>query len=94
MTDLVFEEPPPAMRGVRHRSAHTGHAAKLREHPGKWARIVTANSRAAADSLAYQIKTGRLRAYLPSGHYEAVARTVDSEHRVYARYVGEGGDPA
>ena len=93
MTDLVFEEPPPAARGARHRSAHTGYAAQMREHPGQWARIVVANSRAAADSLAYQVKTGRLRAYLPSGSYEAVARTINGEHRVYARYIGEGGDP-
>lgn len=82
---IDFMGPPPqATTGSRHAEI----AAALKQRPGEWAvvrRTDTANKSGAA---AQAIRSGRLRAYAPTGAYEAVARTVDGEHRVYARYVG------
>ncbi|MFJ9644988.1 hypothetical protein [Streptomyces sp. NPDC101206] len=64
-------------------------AAHLRHRPGEWAHIDNKATRASAASTAYLIRTGGLRAYTPTGHYEATSRTVDGEYRVYARYIGQ-----
>lgn len=42
-----------------------------------------------AGGMAYGIRQAKLQAYAPAGTFEARARTVDGEHRVYARFVGE-----
>jgi hypothetical protein len=53
--------------------------------------IATYGSSAAAASTANTIRSGRLTAYAPTGHYDAKARTVGKEYRVYAVYLGESG---
>lgn len=87
MSELKWEEPP--VRRTRQGSGkHAGIAAQLRAKPGEWAIIDLFDESARAAAMAYVIKTAKLRAYAPAGAYEAKGRTVDGEHRVYARFVG------
>ncbi|MFK0069731.1 hypothetical protein [Streptomyces sp. NPDC091046] len=82
---LTFE-PLPA-RG-RRASKHARAAAELRARPGEWAHVTTAGSAESAASLATAIRSARLTAYAPAGSFEAHARTVDDQPRVYVRFVG------
>lgn len=91
MSEFRFEEPPAdgrAGRGYDHGAA----AAAMRERPGAWALIRTTQTSQAARSAANLIRNGRLAAYLPAGSFEAMSRTVNGEFRIYARYVGAGGE--
>ncbi|GAU66688.1 hypothetical protein SSP35_03_03360 [Streptomyces sp. NBRC 110611] len=63
-------------------------ARQLRERPGEWAVVRRTETSDQAGAAAQAIRDGRLRAYRPTGAFEATARTVVGEHRVYARYVG------
>jgi hypothetical protein len=87
MSEIVFEE-PPRLEAYRW-SSNLDAAAQLRERPGEWARIGAYSTGTSARSMAQSIKTGQRRAWAPAGAYEAISRTVDGEHRVYARYVGD-----
>lgn len=91
-TTLRFEAPPLANRAPRGRAVEKEVPAQLRAHPGEWAIIHTAQTRVGAYAMAHQIRTGILASYRPKGHFEALGRTVDGEFRVYARFVGNGGD--
>lgn len=62
-------------------------ANQLRARPGEWAHIGTRASAGSARQGAYQVR-GRNEAFAPAGAFEAASRTVDGEHRIYARYVG------
>lgn len=86
---LRFEEPPAAHQQPVKKTKHGAVAAKLRRRPGEWAHIGSYSTTLSATAIAYQIRNGRLAAYTPAGHYEAVARTEGN--RVWARYVGDGG---
>ncbi|WP_328739905.1 hypothetical protein OHA91_22895 [Streptomyces erythrochromogenes] len=92
MTHTITFEPLPKATEKGQWGINIAIAAQLRDHPGKWAYIDSKGSRASAGSTAYAIRTGKLRAYAPAGHYEAKARTVDGEFRVYARYCGPHPD--
>lgn len=72
---------------------HRKAAANLRAEPGKWSLIAAYSKPGTAYQLASVIRGGRLSAYEPKGAFEAEFRTVDAEHRVYARFVGsaQGG---
>lgn len=95
-TPITFEPLPPRpinSPGIRDLSAALDDvAAQLRATPGEWARIDTKQTKGAATARAQQIRTGSLRAFRPHGTFEAAARTVDGEHRVYARYVGQAAE--
>lgn len=92
MSNFRFEEPPPSLnQRARQTSVHMEAAKALRRQPNRWARIKTTATAQAARNAAHQIRNGRITAYNPPGHFEAVSRTVDGEFRVYARYVGGGG---
>lgn len=91
-TLVVFEDLPESRGGAGRPSKHVTISAMLRDRPGEWARVHTSRTRSGADSIAHQIRTGLLPAYAPSKTYEAKGRTVDGEYRVYARYVGAGGE--
>lgn len=95
-TDIIFEDLPETRQGGGHHrpSKHHKIAEQLRERPKEWARVHISASRSGADSTAHQIRVAILRAYSPPSAFEAKARTVDGQHRVYARYVGEGGESA
>lgn len=93
MVEIHFEALPGVSGGSRRpRGEHAEIAAKLRERPSEWAPIGTFETARAAGSLAYAIRKGRLSAYLPEGAFEASARTVGEEHRLYVRFVGEKSD--
>lgn len=66
---------------------HQRIAAKLKERPGEWARVLCA----VYPSNATAISTARIKAYAPAGAYEAVTRTVKDTGRfdIWARYVGD-----
>lgn len=88
---LVFEDPPPSRQhGPRTNHAHV--AAALKAQPGRWAVVSVHGSPPAANTAACRIKSALTAAYQPARSFEAVARTVDGECRVYARYVGESSD--
>lgn len=81
---LRWEEPPEQKGGPVHDWRAIGEA--LRSRPNEWAMAVICRNSATAGSTALLIRRGRYDA-LGSG-FEAVARTVGGEARVYARYVG------
>lgn len=89
---IRFEEPPPRAHRSLDKTKHEQIADKLRKHPGQWARIMTYTSLASANSVAHQIRRGKLKAYATNGTFEAVCRTVDGNHRVWARYIGPDRD--
>jgi hypothetical protein len=101
MTDIRFEDPPPRKAGpggTDPRSAANAYTADtLRARRGEWALISIRATQRRASSYAYGIRTGMLHAFRPAGAFEAKARTVGKQHRVYARYVGDtpaGGEQA
>jgi hypothetical protein len=84
---MRWEEPP------RRRAPGEGRdwaviAADLKAHAGEWAVIAVCANQALAATTAHHV---RLSVYiaLVGDRYEAKARTVDGEFRVYARFVGE-----
>ncbi|MET8627953.1 hypothetical protein ABZW30_30140 [Kitasatospora sp. NPDC004669] len=82
--DVVeFCGPPPVAE-----TKHGRISRVLRDRPAEWAVVQRAGSIARAASAAQAIRSAKLLAYGPAGAFEAVARTVEGEHRVYARYVG------
>ena len=85
---LHFEDPPPS-RQFAPRTDHVAVAAELKAHPGQWAIISRHRTAAAAATAAGRIKCGFPAAYKPAGAFDAVARTVNGEHRMYAMYRGE-----
>jgi hypothetical protein len=87
MSELKFETPPEKTRVTWGRHYLVAH--ELKAKPGEWAVVGVYNGPECAGSIARQIKGARLSAYQPAGSFEAEARTVDGEHRVYARFVGE-----
>lgn len=58
-------------------------AAALRSQPGAWAKIGDYKGHQSASGRASTINRGRVRAFLPTGDYEAVARGQE----VWARYI-------
>lgn len=88
---IRFQEPPARSQRPTKRTKHEKIAATLRKHPADWALIAAYSTAASSNSIAYIIRKGKLAAYEPAGAFEAVSRRVGDTHRVYARYVGEGG---
>lgn len=91
---LIWEEPPPCKKPQKAKSpgrpasAWQEEAAQLRARSGSWARIGVKPTSHQAGNLAADIRSGRLGVFAPAGSFEAVARHVDGEYRVYARFVG------
>lgn len=92
---ITFEDLPPAPRGGRNPSElNLDIAARLKEKPGEWAHVRTRTTATRAASMAHHIRVGTSPCFRPKGAFEAAARLVGDEHRVYARYVGERGEDA
>jgi hypothetical protein len=87
VSELKFEPPPAKVRKTWGRHYLIAH--KLRAKPGEWAVVGAYGGAESAGATARHIQHGRLEAYRPAGSFEATARTVDGEDRVYARFVGE-----
>jgi hypothetical protein len=85
---IRWEDPPP-------RAGSCGGydwcaiVAALRGHPRRWALVATYAGTQTAAAVAGDLRVGGIKAAGPAGCVEAVARTVDGQSRVYARYVGE-----
>lgn len=83
---LTWTDPPPLTRGpTSTKYLHIFNT--LRENPGQWAQLVIPDVKS-VDSLTHPIKNGKLSGSAPAGSFDAVARTVDGEKRLYVRYVG------
>jgi hypothetical protein len=88
VTDIVFENPPKIRRPRSGTANHQAITDALRARPGEWGIVKVAITASAARAAAFQIRNGMIMAYAPEGAYEAAARDVEGEHRVYARFVG------
>ncbi|WP_030271233.1 hypothetical protein [Streptomyces sp. NRRL B-24484] len=86
---VEFLGPPPAAE-----TKHGRIARALRDRPSEWAVVQRSASITRAASAAQAIRSAKLGAYEPAGAFQAVARTVEGEHRVYARWIGEPSRPA
>jgi hypothetical protein len=84
-----FEDPPPA----KDRRGFEETAQKLKEKPRTWAVVAVYSDRSNAGTLSQRIRQGRNKAWQAPGDFDSVVRTVDGQHRVYARYLGDGGLP-
>jgi hypothetical protein len=87
MSELKFESPPEKVRKSWGRHYLIAH--RLKAKPQEWAVVGVYGGAESAGSTARQIRRARLGAYQPAGSFEAEARVVDNEARVYARFVGE-----
>lgn len=91
---VAFGDLPP--RGStspnKRKGKHEQIAQQLSECPREWARVAFVPSTSSANSMAFQIRSAYYKAYEPKGSYEAVARTEDRNHSVWARYIGPDGD--
>lgn len=86
MNVMRWQNPPqPRIRPV-HDWAGIGSA--LRARPGEWAIVAVVANAQLAGSTARHVRAGAYQALRDFGRFEAVARTVDGEHRIYARYAG------
>ena len=91
MVEIRFETPPDDLRShARPRGWHAETAKRLRRRPAEWAVIDARDTAQKAGGMAYAIRAAQLRAYEPAGAFQAVARKVEGEYRIYARFVGEG----
>ena len=93
VSSVEWTEPPPmrterpAMRTERPATKWSRIAADLQTNPGEWAIIDRRPDAHSASAAAHSIRMGVLK-NMPRGEFEAAARKVDGEYRVYARYVG------
>ncbi|MFE2469786.1 hypothetical protein [Streptomyces mirabilis] len=86
--DIRFEFPAPSIPLPP--ETREAFVAALRARPGTWALMGQHSSPGSARQAAYCIRWAlRLRSFQPAGAFEADAKTVMGEHRVYVRYVGE-----
>ncbi|MFI6248975.1 hypothetical protein [Streptomyces sp. NPDC051016] len=69
-------------------------AAALRQHPDEWALMGHHWSSGSARQAAYAIRKGQTPCFAPSGTFEADAKTVIGEHRVYVRYLSHRAEGA
>jgi hypothetical protein len=88
MSELRFEGPPP-VRTASLKGRHIAAAKQLEERPGEWGIVGVYAHSGSASAVARQVRAGLIPAYAPPGTFEAKARTVNGEARVYARYVGD-----
>ncbi|MFD5709546.1 hypothetical protein ACFWHW_03975 [Streptomyces pharetrae] len=85
MTAIRFEEPAPLP--LRRVESLTAFAAALRGRPGHWALLGQYPTSNTARQTAYEIRRS-MKTGFDCGGFEAEARTLFGEHRVYVRYAG------
>lgn len=85
--DIRFEFPAPSIPLPP--EARNAFAAALRARPGAWALMGQHQSPGSARQMAYSIRQAHTTTFAPAGAFEADAKTVMGEHRVYARYLGQ-----
>ncbi len=84
LTGIIRWEAPPELRGAAH--DWPAITADLKTRPGDWALIMVCSTREIAATTARNVRESHYEA-LHGDRYEAKARTVDGEFRVYARYL-------
>lgn len=86
---FIDGEPPDKNVGRNGgRRGYISEAQQLREQSGRWAVLRRdMPSPSAAAQLANHIRMASLAAFKPRGSFEAVARQVDDEYRVYVRHL-------
>lgn len=85
MSDITWQEPPPARKGPG--SEKTAFFDALRERPGEWALFPSSPMH---PNAAHNIKRG-LYSGVEAGEFDATARSRgDGTSDIYVRYVGEG----
>lgn len=89
MSAVRFEDPPSGPEMDRASYDWTAIAAALKKRPLRWAIIATCTNSNLSAVMARYVRTSTYTPLREAGKFEAVARTVDGEHRVYARWVGE-----
>ncbi|MEV7013474.1 hypothetical protein [Streptosporangium sp. NPDC051022] len=90
LLELRWEElPPPCRTWVRPpRMDWPAIGGVLCSRPAEWAVVAVLPTAAAAARMAHQIRNDDIPSLEVRGVFEAAARTVGQEHRVYARYMG------
>jgi hypothetical protein len=83
-----FEE--PAHHALRSAESLTEFTTALRARPGRWALLGQYGTPGVASTVAYDIRKGLMPAFAGGG-FEAEARSMLGEYRVYVRYVGQAG---
>ncbi|MEV8636429.1 hypothetical protein AB0395_32730 [Streptosporangium sp. NPDC051023] len=88
--ELRWEAPPPVLRTytLGPKVDWAGVAAGLKRRRREWAIVTTCPDQALASQTAWRIRQGVIGTLAMHGEFEAAARTVGGEHRVYARYMG------
>lgn len=90
---IVRWEEPPTRTRASGRVDWSEVAEALKAKPGKWAILVEYDGKMEAEDrrvkgLASNIRRGLLRAFAPTGSFEAQARLIGETTRLYVRYVG------
>ncbi len=96
MTDVIrWEEPPKAHGNAKPKppSKYQPVADALRARPGEWALIAEGKLPGTAGTLAGRVRAG-VGPWAPPRSFEskAVGPASGSSSKVYARFVGEGGN--
>ncbi|MEU6725588.1 hypothetical protein ABZ917_17925 [Nonomuraea wenchangensis] len=89
--EIRFEDPPPPLRTWAQSEPfdYPRIASVLCKKPGRWALIGVVGTPLRASGAAHRIRAGLVETLAIRGAFDAVARSVDGEYRVYARYLGE-----
>jgi hypothetical protein len=88
---IRFEE--PANEPPRRVESRQMFADALRARPGQWALLGKHATSGTGRQSAYEIRNAiepKDQPFAPAGSFEAEARTMLGEHRVYVRYAGGG----
>lgn len=95
---IGWEDPPPVVKdaGGSWVKVHDWEsiAADLKSRPGRWAIATVCRNRGVASQVANAVRTGEYEVLRRQGPFEAVARQVDGEARVYARFLLDPGGEA
>lgn len=91
MTAVVrWEDPPDQIARGKRVIDWASIAEELRQHPGRWAVVSEAPANV---GIGWFIKTGRYAWCRPAGSFQSASRRVAGVLTIYARYVGDGGQP-
>lgn len=93
MTTINVHFETPATPAPLSQESLAAFADALRERPGMWAFLRSCTTPGSAGQSAYEIRKAArnyrpFKPFSPAGDFEAEARTIFGEHRVYVRYVG------
>jgi hypothetical protein len=88
MEPIRWEDPPTGVPEKKRKWVQL--LEPLLEHPKRWAVVATFEHQRQAEAAAYHMRARKIA--MPPGQWEGLAKTVDSEYRLYARYLGPDED--